>query len=178
MALFTEESDEDSIATDTTADSDHDEDEGFSVERILNEKVDEESNKEWLVKWAGYPLYRCSYEPRSQFESDVSIQAWEQAKREAARGSEPLFDMQKFYDAVEQYEDAKDVKAARRAAKRAKRGEVSSVTSGKVVFVLWSLLISGHSGPIITGSATNKCIKEICAGCTGEKKRCCSEGWH
>jgi len=68
MAFITEDSDTDSVATNTTAESSHDEDEGFNVESILAESSASGST-EYLVEWAGYPLHRCSWEGAEQFGS-------------------------------------------------------------------------------------------------------------
>lgn len=121
-----EDSDTDSIDTDTTAESVHSEDTGFNVEQILQEDTNAQGVKLYLVKWEGYPLHRASWEDRKQFESGLPLQQWEQRKRAAKQGGQPLFDVDLWHEAYERANDEKEDKARRRAAKRRRRSEVGA----------------------------------------------------
>ena len=125
MAFITEDSDDDSIATDTTADSQHSEDHQFNVEQILAEDTNEDDEKIYLVKWEGYPLHRCTWEGREAFNGDFHLQRWKAKKAAARRGDERLFDVDEYHEAVENAAEEKQERARRRQVKRRKRNEVS-----------------------------------------------------
>lgn len=124
MALFVEDSDEDSIKTDTTDESDHSTDSNFNVEQILAEWKNPKGVTVYLVKWEGYPLHRCTFEPREMFVGDATLTAWEARKRDAANGGEELFNVDEYHEAYERAEYEKELKHERRKAKRKKRREV------------------------------------------------------
>jgi hypothetical protein len=121
--LFVEESDDDSINTNTTAGSEQDDEKDYPVERILAEEKNDEGRQFYLVKWEGYPLHRASWEPRENFTDPGTLNEWTKTKQEAANGGEPLFDVDDWYEAVENAEDAKERKKKLRNAKRRRRGE-------------------------------------------------------
>lgn len=126
MALFTEDSDDDSIATTTTAESKHSWDAGFNVEQILAEVIDQDDGKDkYLVKWEGYLLGRSTWESRDQFDTGLPFVSWKETKRKAAAERTDLFDLETYYDAVKLMVEEKEEKVKRRAAKRRKRREVS-----------------------------------------------------
>lgn len=125
MAFITEDSDDDSIATNTTEESEHDEDHEFNVEEVLAEDTNEHDEKIYLVKWEGYPLHRCTWEGRDAFNGDFHLQKWRAKKAAAKRGAGQLFDLDEFYEAVENAAEQKQERARRRQIKRRKRNEVS-----------------------------------------------------
>ncbi|EME48149.1 hypothetical protein DOTSEDRAFT_21857 [Dothistroma septosporum NZE10] len=119
--MFHEDSDNDSIRTDSTAPSEPRDD--YPVERILCEQWNAEDEcPEYLIKWEGYPLERANYEPASNFVGDAILPEWEDRKVRIEQGLERPFDEDDWYQAVEIAEAEKDARHARRKAKRRKRG--------------------------------------------------------
>jgi hypothetical protein len=83
-AIFDEDDDSDSIASDTTADSETAEE--YSVEKILCDRRSDQgqilylgthnhhihhfhstADFDYIVKWEGYPLHRATWEPSKHF---------------------------------------------------------------------------------------------------------------
>ncbi|KAK4505045.1 hypothetical protein PRZ48_003008 [Zasmidium cellare] len=128
-ALFVDESDEDSIATQSTAESEALEE--YGVDRILLEKEDEEGVTNYLIKWEGYPLGRSSWEPANSILDESIIEHWEEEKRRIRRGEAEPFDEDDFLAAVEDIFRAKQDRGRRRKAKRRKRGLPVSSESDK-----------------------------------------------
>lgn len=121
MALFLEDSDHDSIATDTTEESEHSVDHSYRVETILAEALDKQGRKKYLVKWEGYALHRATWEPRANFDTEEEINDFKARKRAAERGGPPLFDTLEYDEALDIAELEKENKAQRRREKRKKR---------------------------------------------------------
>lgn len=140
MALFTEDSDEDSIATDTSAESEHSEDHRYSVEAILAEARDKYNRRMYLVKWEGYALHRATWEPRSCFDTDDEINQWKAKKRAAEAGGPCLFDVLEYEEALEVAEEEKESKARRRRAKRKRREGVGCLWRPEVALTSWDIL--------------------------------------
>ncbi|GAB7365342.1 hypothetical protein MBLNU230_g6422t1 [Neophaeotheca triangularis] len=114
-----ESSTEDSIATNTTEES-----EGtdmYDVEKILCEADNGEGQVMYLVLWDGYPLHRATYEPAESFPDDTPLQEWRDTKERIARGEEFDFDPNKYEAACFEAEDAREKRLERRKAKRRKR---------------------------------------------------------
>lgn len=129
MLLFTEDSDQESIATDTTEESVHSADHSYRIETILAETLDKKGRKKYLVKWEGYALHRATWEPRSCFDTEDEINDFKARKRAAERGGPPLFDTLEYEEALDIAEQERESKALKRREKRKKlrkRREVSS----------------------------------------------------
>ncbi|KAI7273493.1 hypothetical protein KC345_g6992 [Hortaea werneckii] len=124
-ALFMEESDEDSIPTDSTEDSEHDDDESFHVEKILayHQNHDNSGNPAFLIKWEGYELGRSSWEPPENLEDERLIQDFETEQARVKKGLAVGFDEKDFVEALEQMLQQKSERHKRRVAKRQKRAE-------------------------------------------------------
>lgn len=168
-----EDSDEDSIATHTTASSVHSEDEGFTVEQILAEDVNAEGVPQYLVKWEGYPLDRCTWEDRHQFGSGESLAIWRARKRSAESGGERLFDVEEFYEAVEKAAEEKQERSKRREAKRRKRGEVSCLhtySGGATNYHYHHQILSRSQSPIKPTSSKPAAVRKTAAASPVKKK--------
>ncbi|KAI7092090.1 hypothetical protein KC356_g277 [Hortaea werneckii] len=124
-ALFIEESDEDSIPTDSTEDSEHDDDESFHVEKILafHQNHDNSGNPAYLIKWEGYELGRSSWEPPENLEDERLIQDFEIEQERVKKGLAVQFDEKDFVEACEKILEDKSERHKRRVAKRRKRAE-------------------------------------------------------
>ena len=124
QSVFAEDSDEDSINTTTTPESDGDTEREYDVERVLAETLGEDGKTMYyLLKWEGYPLYDCTWEKKENITSDVLLRHWETDKRLARQGQKPLFDVGEYEQAVEQHLETQERKRRFRIAKRRKRGE-------------------------------------------------------
>ena len=120
-----QDSDRESVATDTTVESMHSEDEIFGIEQILAEKKGMDGEPFYLVKWEGYPLHRCTWQKECDFERGPMLVQWTERKEAAARGEGPqLFDVSDFYKAVDAEEHAKEERADKRRLKRNQFREV------------------------------------------------------
>ncbi|TKA24008.1 hypothetical protein B0A50_06899 [Salinomyces thailandicus] len=124
--VFMEESDEDSIGTDSTAESEHDEDESFNVERVLAYSADHEGSgtPAYLIKWEGYQLPFATWEPPDNIEDDRLIEQFEDDKRRAELGQNPDFFEQQpgFEQARAMMLKSKADRQRRRKEKRLRRG--------------------------------------------------------
>lgn len=119
-AFFAAESDEDSVATDSTAESELLEE--YGVERVLAENQDDNGNKLYLIKWEGYPLGRSTWEPADNILDPLIIEQWEEEKRKIDQNlAEPL-EFDEWAAAVEELDKAKEDRRRRRKAKRRRRG--------------------------------------------------------
>ncbi|KAK3719648.1 hypothetical protein LTR37_004185 [Vermiconidia calcicola] len=130
-SVFIEESEEESINTTTTAESEHDSEQEYPVERILAEARDVDGQMKYLLKWEGYPLYAAQWENTDNITHDVLLREWEADKRRASQGGKPLFDVTVWDAAFEQHEEEVQKKRRLRMAKRRRRGEeVSHLSHG------------------------------------------------
>ncbi|KAI7096773.1 hypothetical protein KC340_g11051 [Hortaea werneckii] len=124
-ALFMEESDEDSIPTDSTEASEHENDESFSVEKILayHQNHDNSGHPAYLIKWEGYELGRSSWEPPENLEDERLIQDFEDEQARVKKGLAVQFDEQDFVEAVNNLNQRTYDRHRRRVAKRQRRAE-------------------------------------------------------
>ena len=121
--IFLEDSDTDSINTTTTAESDQDVEKQYDVEKILAEERAVDGEMQYLLKWERYPMYRCTWEKKDSIESELLFAEWEKWKSRVKHGKESPFDVDKYNQAVEEWEEEKEEKKRRRKVKRRKRGE-------------------------------------------------------
>lgn len=116
IVFDSDDSETDSIATDSTAESDvRDE---YEVERILDEAPD----GRYFVKWEGYKLSRCTWEPREHILGSDCLPEWERQKKRIAAGEAEKFNEDEYFKAYSQAHDEKMARRQRRNAKRQKRG--------------------------------------------------------
>ncbi|KAK4550560.1 hypothetical protein LTR36_000139 [Oleoguttula mirabilis] len=120
--IFAEDSDADSVATDSTqASEDQD---TYNVEKILAEDNDYEGNgtTAYLLKWERYPLYEASWEPPENIVDEVLLQQWEQQKRLVRAGKADPYDIGEWDRALESFFNEGVERRRRRKEKRRKRG--------------------------------------------------------
>ena len=115
---FDESSDSDSVKTDYTSESDGEGD--YSVDKILAEWPDyyDSGVTHYLLKWSGYPLAKCTWEPEENIHSRIILDDWNRKKASVDQAKE----IQKFEEAVEKAQAAKRDRRRRRKEKRQKRG--------------------------------------------------------
>lgn len=124
MPPFQSESEEDSVRTDTTAESEPEED--YQVERILLEhegRRDNEGQKEYLIKWQNYPLHRATWEPEQHIDSPSILIDWVKQKAHIQAGKAEPFNEDEYYEAIDKAETAREDREKRRAIKRQRRIE-------------------------------------------------------
>ncbi|KAK3671718.1 hypothetical protein LTR78_008451 [Recurvomyces mirabilis] len=122
-----EESDVDSVASNTTEGSD--ELEIYNVDRVLAEKVDDEDGKlKYLLKWTGYGDHRSTWEPRENVQSGNILIDWKQRKLKIQQGEEQPFDLEAWEDECQSLYDQSLERRRRRKQKRRRRGMTVSST--------------------------------------------------
>jgi len=63
----------------------------YEVEAVLAEKIDPEDGiRKYLVKWTGYNMDDCTWEPEENFQDEISLQTWREKKGSTPKAS--LFD--------------------------------------------------------------------------------------
>ncbi|KAL1997950.1 hypothetical protein VTN02DRAFT_367 [Thermoascus thermophilus] len=93
----------------------------YEVDTILSELAFPDGVK-YLVKWEGYPMERCTWEPEESFDDPRTLQDWRRKKQAIARGEIPEFDLEGWEDLVKAVEDARDERKRRRREKRIRLG--------------------------------------------------------
>lgn len=108
-------SEPDSLAS--TAESEPQEE--YEVEAILAEN---EERGEYLVKWAGYPNHRATWEGPESFDNlDETMEDWKQAKREISQGLLPQFNVRQWQREQNRLAREKEARQRMRKIKRAQR---------------------------------------------------------
>ena len=97
--------------------------EEYPLEAILAEEKFQGVTK-YLVKWEGYPEYRCTWETRSMFQDgeDSTFHEWETQKMRISRGLSKPFDVSAFKNRVEVWLEGIRKRKLRRRAKRQRMG--------------------------------------------------------
>ncbi|KAL4802784.1 hypothetical protein BDV18DRAFT_61155 [Aspergillus unguis] len=94
----------------------------YEVETILAETEEHypelPDGMKYLVKWLGYPLDRCTWEPEVSFNQPESLRDWEEKKQQMSKGELPAFDVSAWEQDLLRKEEEKEERRARRAAKR------------------------------------------------------------
>ena len=95
----------------------------YPLESILAEEKFQGVTK-YLVKWEGYPEYRCTWETRSMFQDgeDSTFHEWETQKMRVSRGLSKPFDVPAFKNRVEIWLEGIQKRKLRRRAKRKRIG--------------------------------------------------------
>nr|POF17774.1 hypothetical protein CFP56_13186 [Quercus suber] len=127
--LNADSSEEDSVKTDTTTESD--EAEVYSVDRILYERQGRDNRSEYLLLWEGYPLQIASFEPKEHLTDYTLLKQWAKQKALIAQGKAEAFDLREWEDAWEQARVEKEDRITRRKAKRRRRGITVSSSDDK-----------------------------------------------
>ncbi|KAH2168325.1 hypothetical protein KXV52_008441, partial [Aspergillus fumigatus] len=112
-------SDDDDISITSTAPSEQESE--YEVETILAELEFDDGIK-YLVKWANYPIERCTWEPPESFCNEQTLIDWNKKKNSIAEGKRPAFDLVSFENHLAALERAKHDRKQRRAAKRRRLG--------------------------------------------------------
>ncbi|KAL4943859.1 hypothetical protein BDV06DRAFT_126256 [Aspergillus oleicola] len=94
----------------------------YDVEEILAESDQFEDGIRYLVRWLGYPVERCSWEPADSFRLgfDQTISDWEERRQRISEGKESPFDVDALEAKIQQLQDEQAERKRRRSAKRQK----------------------------------------------------------
>ena len=116
-----DDSDDDSVSITSTVLSEQKDE--YPLEAILAEEKFNGVTK-YLVKWEGYPEYRCTWETRSNFQDgeDSTFHEWETQKMRVSRGLSRPFDIPAFKNRVEKWLDSVEQRKRRRRLKRQRMG--------------------------------------------------------
>ncbi|PLB45263.1 hypothetical protein P170DRAFT_467809 [Aspergillus steynii IBT 23096] len=109
--------DVDSISTTSTLSSEQESE--YEVEQIFAEKRFPDGIK-YLVKWANYPMYRCSWEPEHCFNTPGALLDWCQKKKDVQEGREAPFDLDEWQNQQDAREQARAQRRQRREEQRRK----------------------------------------------------------
>lgn len=94
----------------------------YEVEEILAERVSKRTGKKkFLLKWAGYPIYRATWEPAEMFlQMDDALLRWDEKRQRVRAGTERPFDLEAWKKALK---DRERETQRRKEARRQKRAE-------------------------------------------------------
>ncbi|KAL4748879.1 hypothetical protein BDW72DRAFT_179481 [Aspergillus terricola var. indicus] len=93
----------------------------YYVDTILAEYEFAEDDIRYLVKWDGYDVHRCTWEPKENFNNvRETLLEWEEKKQRIAEGKEPAFDVTAWEETCRRLDEEKQERKRRRAAKRRK----------------------------------------------------------
>ncbi|KAF2491775.1 hypothetical protein BU16DRAFT_128293 [Lophium mytilinum] len=71
----------------TSTVEEYDPEKEYPVEAILAEKDDEEGKGlEYLIKWGGYEMHECTWEPAAMFSDKIVLNEWKDTKMQVLRG--------------------------------------------------------------------------------------------
>ncbi|KAF9886635.1 hypothetical protein FE257_011275 [Aspergillus nanangensis] len=107
--------DEDDISVTSTALSDQRSE--YDVETVLAEDEFEDGRR-YLVKWEGYPLERCTWEPASSFSTTDTLRDWKEKKCAIEKGISAPFDVKGLMRNNEALHRDRQDRKRRREAKR------------------------------------------------------------
>ena len=112
---------DDDISITSTAPSEYQEE--YEVEDVLAEnKPDNGSDTYYLVKWANYPLERCTWEPEESFCDEQTLRDWRAKKEAIAQSKIKPFDVDALMERINALEEARALRKSRRRAKRIRLG--------------------------------------------------------
>lgn len=94
----------------------------YEVESILGELEAPDGHPQYLVKWRGYPIERCSWEPADSFNTPETLADWARTKRAIEEGRRQPFDIIRWENHVFALEEASQERKRKRAAKRQSLG--------------------------------------------------------
>lgn len=93
----------------------------YEVERVLAER-DFDTQVMYLVKWAGYPLDRCTWEPEDSFCDPQTLEEWRVKKEAITQEKEAPFDVDALIEKIQAIEYAAALRKQRRKEKRIRLG--------------------------------------------------------
>ena len=108
-------SDNDSISTTSTIQSEQQE--VYPLDNVLSERT-VNGQTQYLVKWEGYSIERCTWEARENFQNDATLPDWEKTKSRVEAGLETPFDVKAFEKLIEKLLVDTEQRKARREKKR------------------------------------------------------------
>lgn len=111
--------DDDDISVTSTVSSEQESE--YEVETILTERTQGDQPM-YLVKWAGYPIERATWEPAESFFNNETFLDWKKKRRAIAEGKQPEFDLVSFENHLIALEDAREKRGRSREAKRRRLG--------------------------------------------------------
>jgi len=94
--------DDDDISLASTEPEYHDPEEEFEVEEILAERLTSDGELQYLVRWAGFPMADCTWEPDRNLDSPELREMWQDTKKKE-KGRREKFDL-----AIQEYEKARE----------------------------------------------------------------------
>jgi chromo domain-containing protein 1 len=97
----------------------------YEVETILAELKFSEGLR-YLVKWAGYPEERCTWEPARSFRDQQTLRDWKKKRAAIARGELPAFDLEAWERRLSKLVEAHEYRKKRRQAMKTKLGLLAS----------------------------------------------------
>lgn len=102
----------------------------YEVEEILAERISKRTGKKkFLLKWAGYPMYRATWEPAEMFlKMDDAILRWHEKKRRVRAGTDRPFDVDGW---KKDLKDRERETQKRKEARRKKRAERAARKNAK-----------------------------------------------
>jgi hypothetical protein len=121
MAGPFQESDADSITSETTAESEQQE--TYNCDCILAEdnNFNEEHYTRYLLKWSGYELHRATWEPAENVTSASLFEDWERKKQEEREGLSRPFDLDAWQEDIAKEAAESEARKRRREAKRERK---------------------------------------------------------
>ncbi|KAI0010616.1 hypothetical protein F4779DRAFT_638786 [Xylariaceae sp. FL0662B] len=107
------------ISTDQEGGEEEDANKDWFVDDVYAERLDPENSGEvqYLIKWEGFPLDQCTWEPVKNLGPGLLAQ-WEETKQDIAAGKQKAFDVEEYNAACR----AKTERHMRRNAKRRRLG--------------------------------------------------------
>ena len=116
---MTDKSDDEISLTSTTPSEQLSE---YEVESVLSELEAPDGQLKYLVKWRGYPIERCSWEPADSFNTPETLADWAKTKRAIEEGRRQPFDLIRWENHVLALEEASKERKRKRAAKKRRLG--------------------------------------------------------
>ncbi|KAK2746211.1 hypothetical protein FQN57_003333 [Myotisia sp. PD_48] len=101
----------------------------YQVEKIIGQITSDEGEHLYLVKWVGYPIEECSFEPEQNFCDPETLKIWSETKAAIARGDEAPFDVQAWMRRVEEIKNATERRKRQRRLLRLRAGKAPSRNS-------------------------------------------------
>lgn len=94
----------------------------YDVETILAEEEFPDGMR-FLVRWLGYSLDRCTWEPAGNFNFGETLQDWERKKQQISEGKESAFDVAAWEARLIRLQEERDERKRKRLVKRRKLSE-------------------------------------------------------
>ena len=92
------------------------------MESVLSELEAPDGQLKYLVKWRGYPIERCSWEPADSFNTPETLADWAKTKRAIEEGRRQPFDLIRWENHILALEEASKERKRKRVAKKRRLG--------------------------------------------------------